>query len=105
MLIESPDPLPGLPDCEHFDTRWITPSPDASGEPALLRAARGVPWPDGRPFVWAAAEFDLMKQLRHHFKRERRLTSQDLYISSYWKQGLPEEAHKQVKRADAELEL
>lgn len=104
VLIETPGPLEGLPPREHFDFRWVAPADDPA-ESALAAAARALPWREGRPFVWAAAEFDQMKQLRHHFKRERRLTSNDLYISSYWKQGLPEEAHKQVKRADAEMSV
>lgn len=73
--------------------------------PAPAAAARAVHWCEGRPFVWAAAESDPMKQLRHPFKRERRLSSKDLYISSDWKQGLLEDAHKQVKRADAERDV
>lgn len=101
VLIETPGPLECLPPREHFDIRWVAPADDPT-ESALAAAARALPWRDGRAFVWAAAEFDLMKQLRHHFKRERGLTSKDLYISSYWKRGLQEEAHKLVKREDAE---
>ncbi|MFI4861690.1 MAG: siderophore-interacting protein [Phycisphaerales bacterium JB063] len=100
-IIETPDPLTDLPKREHLSVQWVAPV-DRHKESALVSAVRAVPWQAGRGYVWAAAEFDQMKALRRYFKKECGLGSQDLYISSYWKQGLREEDHKQVKREDAQ---
>ena len=43
-----------------------------------------------------------MKALRSLLRDERGLGPDQLYISSYWKSGLTEDAHKVVKREDAQ---
>ena len=43
-----------------------------------------------------------MRRLRTYLRQERGLEPDQLYISSYWKQGLGEDQHRVVKWADAE---
>ncbi len=106
VVIEVPDlpQRPQLPRRDGIAVVWATPGESTGGYPPLIGAARSVRWLKGRPFVWAACDFDQMKDLRQYFKRERGLSSKDLYISSYWKKGVQEEQHKAIKRADADLE-
>nr|WP_272214140.1 SIP domain-containing protein [Marinicella sp. W31]MDC2876875.1 SIP domain-containing protein [Marinicella sp. W31] len=61
-----------------------------------------APWRTGSVYGWCAAEFETMRRLRTYLRQERGLGPDQLYISSYWKQGLGEDQHRVVKRADAE---
>lgn len=81
---------------------WLV-NPAAGHEDApLARAARAVAWAEGSVYAWAASEFVTMRALRDNLRDERGLGRDNLYISSYWKNGLAEDAHKVVKREDAE---
>jgi hypothetical protein len=42
-----------------------------------------------------------MRKLRDYLRGQMGLGGDDLYISSYWKHGLIEDEHKEIKRADA----
>ena len=86
------------------DIDWVVAPSDASGRAAVIDTIRNKKWLAGRPAVWAANEFDTMRAMRVYFKKERGLSTQDAYISSYWKQGLREDEHKRAKRQDSEAE-
>ena len=86
---------------EGFDIYWlVNPNPGKDNQ-MLISKIRSLPWQNGRPSVWAACEFSSMRQLREYFRNERQLDKIELYISSYWKHGIDEDAHKIAKRADA----
>ena len=68
---------------------------------SLVEAVKSQNWPEGVVSVWAACEFSSMRLLRDYFKQERNVGKENIYISSYWKQGITEEQHKVVKREDA----
>lgn len=81
---------------------WVIEA-NLGDNPALLaEAARQVPGIDKFAYAWVACEFEAMKQLRQYLRTEQDFGKDRLYISSYWKRGLVEDQHKQVKRADAE---
>ncbi|KXF80871.1 siderophore-interacting protein [Enterovibrio coralii] len=61
-------------------------------------------WLEGNAAVWTACEFDAMRSLRQYFRNERNVERDNIYISSYWKNGVTEEGHKVIKREDAEAE-
>ncbi len=87
---------------ENVTIEWvINPHPGENAN-ALPDVVKKLPWADGRPSVWAACEFTAMKMLRDHFRNDRGLGKDDLYISSYWKLGLNEDNHKVIKAKDAE---
>jgi hypothetical protein len=46
-----------------------------------------------------------MRKLRDYLRGQMGLGGDDLYISSYWKHGLIEDEHKEIKRADADAQL
>ena len=41
-----------------------------------------------------------MKALRAYWVAERHVAPDQLYLSSYWKRGLPDEAHKAAKKRE-----
>ncbi|MEW4449727.1 siderophore-interacting protein [Qipengyuania sp. JC766] len=85
-----------------MELRWIV-NPHPGRDPERLEnAVREVRWPDGRVYGWVACEFSAMRLLRQYLRTERGLAPDTLYISSYWKAGLDEAAHKVAKREDAE---
>lgn len=82
--------------------QWLVDA-DLGANPALLvDAVREVPSVDALSYAWAACEFEAMKLLRQYLRVEHGFGTERLYISSYWKRGLIEDDHKQVKRVDAE---
>lgn len=89
---------------EGVEVRWLI-NPQPGSQPELLAGAlREAGWPQGDVYAWAASEFSAMKALRSYLKDERGLGPDQLYISSYWKSGLNEDAHKLAKREDAEAQ-
>ena len=87
---------------EGVEIHWLV-NPQPGSQPDLLaEALRTRGWPEGQIHAWVAAEFSAMKALRTYLKDERQLGPEQLYISSYWKSGLNEDAHKLAKREDAQ---
>jgi len=83
------------------DIHWIV-NPAPGRRPELFeQAARSIAWGEGRVYAWSATEFDVMRRLRRYLREERRLGPDQLYISSYWKHGLVEDQHREIKSADA----
>ncbi|ELJ8839196.1 siderophore-interacting protein [Vibrio parahaemolyticus] len=69
---------------------------------ALADSVRELEWLDGNASIWCACEFDSMRALRRYFRNEKEVDRENIYISSYWKQGVSEDGHKVIKREDAE---
>ena len=42
-----------------------------------------------------------MKKIRNYFQNQKKIDRNFMYVSSYWKAGLDQEAHKMMKKADA----
>ena len=59
----------------------------------------------GSCYVWAACEFSQMRALRRFFRFEKNIRKEDMYISSYWKQGETDEGNKKAKKLDQEADL
>lgn len=72
------------------------------GEITLAEQVKEKVWLDGNAAIWCACEFDSMRSLRQYFRNERNVERDNIYISSYWKNGVTEEGHKVIKREDAE---
>ncbi|WP_417816191.1 siderophore-interacting protein [Thalassospira alkalitolerans] len=100
--IASEADMQDLPKPANISIEWvINPNPGTNAD-ALPDVVAKLPWGTGRPSVWTACEFTAMKKLRDHFRNERGLGKDDLYISSYWKLGINEDNHKVVKAEDAQ---
>lgn len=86
------------------ELRWLVVAQPGSQPQTLATALREAGWPAGSVYAWAACEFSAMQALRAYLRDERGLGPDRLYISSYWKSGLTEDAHKLAKREDAEAQ-
>lgn len=85
----------------NFNVQWlINPHPGENSQ-LLVDHVKQLPWGKGESSVWAACEFNTMRKLRDYFRNDRQLDKTNLYISSYWKHGSNEDAHRAVKQADA----
>jgi len=84
--------------------RWVV-QPEPGTRPDLV-ADELVPAraEAGSTYVWAACEFSAMRRLRSLVRDEWQMPAGTFYLSSYWKHGLAEDAHKLVKREDAEAD-
>ena len=79
---------------------WLVERDLGANPSVLADAARKVPNIEQFAYAWVACEFEAMKQLRQYLRTEQKFGKDTLYISSYWKRGLIEDDHKEVKRAD-----
>ncbi|WP_417222649.1 siderophore-interacting protein [Amphritea sp.] len=57
-----------------------------------------LPWLEGQPSIWVAAELDEVLKARRHIKAQPAIETGSLYISSYWQHGMTEDRHKVAKR-------
>ncbi len=88
-----------------LNIHWIVDAELGANPIFLADAARKIAAADQLTYAWVACEFEAMKLLRQYLRVEQQLRPERLYISSYWKRGLVEDEHKQVKRADVEAEF
>jgi NADPH-dependent ferric siderophore reductase len=80
---------------------WLV-NRDPGSQPELLaERLRAAMSKNASVYAWVASEFGAMRAARAYLREECGLTPQQLYISSYWKRGLTEEAHKVAKREDS----
>ena len=84
-----------------FDIHWLVNPQPGEDSQMLIGKIRSLPWQKGKPSVWAACEFSSMRELKEYFCNDQQLDKTELYISSYWKHGNDEEAHRIAKRTDA----
>lgn len=80
---------------------WIYNSQPGENTDAFEAKVKSIEWPEGRVYAWSATEFDMMRRVRSYLREEKQLSKEQFYISSYWKKGANEDAHKKVKREDA----
>ena len=75
---------------------WVT------DDNSLVNEVAALSWYAGTPGIWVACEFSDMRALRQLLVKERHVAHEQLYISSYWREGRSEDQHKVDKRKDAE---
>lgn len=86
------------------EIRWLI-NPEPGARPGLLADVLASAAPDAASsYVWAACEFSAMRHLRSLVRDEWQMPAGSFYLSSYWKHGLAEDAHKVIKREDAEAD-
>lgn len=102
ILIRDPDDKQDIAKPNDITVHWIVEA-DLGADPALLcNEVRSLPAINELAYAWVACEFEAMKLLRQYLRAEQQFGPERLYISSYWKRGLVEDEHKQIKRADTD---
>lgn len=84
-----------------IDINWIVKSDPYAPSSDLIHAMRSAAPPDDKTSVFIAAEFTTAGDLRPYFRNDIGVPKDRLYVSSYWKAGLDEPAHKVAKAAAA----
>ncbi|MDQ7809246.1 siderophore-interacting protein [Amycolatopsis sp. A133] len=95
-------------DRQAFETRgavevhWLVRGERPLGE-ALLEAVRTAAFPGGTPYAWVSGEAGVVKQVRRHLVRERRVDKARICFTGYWRLGVSEEAagREAVRAAEA----
>ena len=75
---------------------WIVNEHPRQGSQALVEAVKNQSL-NGDESIFVAGEYSSVGDLRQYFREEKSYPKEQLYISSYWKRGLIESEHKQVK--------
>ncbi|MCA1285672.1 siderophore-interacting protein [Salipiger bermudensis] len=86
--------VPGAEDEQRFETgaalqsHWVhRPVAEAHEAATLLDAVRALDLPEGKGFVWIAAEAQVARTLKQHFLEERGHPAQHLKAAGYWVRG------------------
>lgn len=95
IKVSSDEDVQSLIKPDNMHVAWIFQDED------LVDTIRALPWLEGKASVWCACEFDSMRSLRQYFRNEKHVDRENIYISSYWKQGVTEDGHKVIKQQDA----
>lgn len=83
---------------KNMEVIWVEKQADVN---TLADQVMQQAWMEGTVAVWCACEFDSMRALRQYFRNEKDVERDNIYISSYWKNGVTEEGHKVIKKEDA----
>lgn len=86
---------------ENFSIHWVLNSEPHISNDLLLNKIKKINWLEGNPFIWTACEFSNMKKIRKFFFSKCKIIKEQIYISSYWKAGLDQERHKEIKKIDS----
>lgn len=96
--------VPGLEDRQEFvskarhESRWLyRPVSEAADPAALVDAAKSVILPEGKGFIWIAAEAKVARALKDHFLDERAHPHTWMKASGYWVQGQADTADKTLE--------
>jgi len=87
-----------------IDVHWVTIDDPHRHSPQQEAFIRGLDWPDGSVQTCIAGEGTVIAGLRTYLLTERKLPRKDAYISGYWKLGLIEDEHQQMKREESAAE-
>tara|TARA_Y100001956_G_scaffold37433_1_gene36851 strand:+ start:3528 stop:4304 length:777 start_codon:yes stop_codon:yes gene_type:complete len=96
IQVHSKEDIQPLDTPKNMRIEWVV-----SSNVEVAETVRALPWLSGTVSVWCACEFDSMRALRTYFRNEKEVNRENIYISSYWKQGVSEDGHKVLKQQDA----
>lgn len=83
-----------------IDIHWLVQPDPHVPTTAQEDFIRALDWPDGRVQTCIAGESGVIRKLRAFLHNEKQLPREDVYISGYWKIGLVEDEHQQMKRQE-----
>lgn len=80
---------------------WLVQPESSQAGQQLVDAVLNWHWPEGVVQTCIAGESGAIKTLRDYVLTEKKTSREDAYISGYWKVGLIEDEHQQLKRTEA----
>ena len=83
-----------------IEVHWLVQPDPYVATSVQIDFLRSRPWPEGRVQTCIAGESSAIRALRDYVLKERGVDKSDAYISGYWKVGLVEDEHQQMKRAE-----
>lgn len=82
-----------------LDVRWVyNPHPEQGS--SLAAIVREIELPEGNSFVFVAAEYDTVKDLKSYFKDKPGWKSENYFTVSYWKRGESEDQSSAKRREE-----
>jgi NADPH-dependent ferric siderophore reductase len=85
---------------EGVEMHWLVQPDPTKPSQQQENFIRALDWPDGKVQTCIAGESGVVRSLRAFLHQEKKLLREDTYISGYWKIGLIEDQHQQMKRAE-----
>ncbi|ETK30699.1 siderophore-interacting protein [Microbispora sp. ATCC PTA-5024] len=95
--VEGPEEEQKLPTAGSAEIVWLHRGGGQVGE-ALVRAVRGLDFPEGVVHAFVHGEATFVKELRRYLRVERGLPMERLSISGYWRRGRDEDGWQSSKR-------
>ncbi len=83
----------------NLSVQWLHNRAPEKGS-RLSETVRGLKLPEAKRFVFAAAEYDVAKDLKRYFKEELTWPQSDYSVVSYWKKGESEEESSDRRREE-----
>lgn len=83
---------------------WLIQDDPHVSSTAQIELIKSMPWPRGRIKTVIAGETGVVRALRLFLRGQMALNRHDVYASGYWRIGLAEDEHQQVKRSEAEAD-
>lgn len=87
-----------------FSIEWLHNEHPENGSDIYKRVQEVDTPGDGVHFAYVACEYNSVKNIRQHFKEERKWTNKEFYAVSYWKAGLAEDKSAQVRHDEKHQE-
>jgi NADPH-dependent ferric siderophore reductase len=87
---------------EGIEQHWLVHANPHEISTKQIDLLQSIEWPNCRIQTCIAGESNAITGLRQYILKEKDLIKDDVYISGYWKIGLMEDEHQQVKRLEAQ---
>lgn len=98
--ITSPEDVQDIEMPPGIEVRWMLHPEPHRASTAMIDAIREMDWPEGSVQTCIAGEHSSVRALRSFLIGEKGLAKKDAYISGYWKIGLIEDQHQELKRSE-----
>ena len=99
--ITSPQDKQDIDAPEGIELHWLIHAHPHTPSTAQEEFIRSLDWPAGQVQTCIAGEASVIKSLRAFLYQEKKLPRDDTYIAGYWKIGLVEDEHQELKRLES----
>ncbi|SHM19980.1 siderophore-interacting protein [Roseibium suaedae] len=85
---------------EGIEVHWLVQPDPHVATSIQIDFLRAQPWPEGRVQTCIAGESTAIRSFREFVLKDKGVDKADAYISGYWKVGLVEDEHQEMKRLE-----